>query len=165
MSGAAGGVSARIHLSINSAGVQEVGRTFRQELEALGFTTRWIAMPDAMHRAGHLLAERVALKRTEAGSPDRPPRTLSSKVRGTDGSAKAARATIAVCHRHRQRGGRQDREAVTGGSRSYATANTSASSLPLVRAQRLQGEKRFRRSTAEVVAHAFKYPIALRPWS
>lgn len=50
--------------TFNAAGVREVGRTFQQELEALGFTTRWIAMPDAMHRAGHLLAERVAPKGT-----------------------------------------------------------------------------------------------------
>ena len=44
----------------NLAGVREVGRCFQDELEALGFATRWIAMPDPVRRAGHLLAERVA---------------------------------------------------------------------------------------------------------
>ncbi|HEY6006265.1 MAG TPA: M20/M25/M40 family metallo-hydrolase [Anaeromyxobacter sp.] len=43
----------------NVAGVREVGAWFRKELEALGFTTRWVAMPESMHRAGHLFAERV----------------------------------------------------------------------------------------------------------
>jgi glutamate carboxypeptidase len=46
------------------AGVREVGRCFQQELEALGFATRWISMPDSMNRAGHLLAERVATNGT-----------------------------------------------------------------------------------------------------
>ena len=46
--------------TFNLAGVREVGRCFQRELEALGFSTRWIPMPDAMNRAGHLLAERVA---------------------------------------------------------------------------------------------------------
>lgn len=39
-------------------GVREVGKLYRQELDQLGFTTRWIDMPPAMHRAGHLLATR-----------------------------------------------------------------------------------------------------------
>src|SRR5262249_21786530 len=46
--------------TFNIAGVREVGRCFQHELEALGFETRWIAVPDSMRRAGHLLAERVA---------------------------------------------------------------------------------------------------------
>lgn len=48
----------------NLAGVKEVGRYFQQEFEALGFKTRWIPMPDSMHRAGHLFAERVPAKTT-----------------------------------------------------------------------------------------------------
>ncbi len=48
----------------NLAGVKEVGRYFQQEFEALGFKTRWVPMPDSMHRAGHLLAERVAPRAT-----------------------------------------------------------------------------------------------------
>jgi glutamate carboxypeptidase len=45
--------------TLNVAGVRQVGRCFQDELEALGFATRWIAMPDPMRRAGHLVAERV----------------------------------------------------------------------------------------------------------
>jgi glutamate carboxypeptidase len=50
--------------TFNAAGVREVGRYFQQELEALGFQTRWAPLPDAMHRAGHLIAERVSPKAT-----------------------------------------------------------------------------------------------------
>jgi len=41
----------------NFAGVREVGKIFAQQLEALGFTTRW-ADGAGFGRAGHLLAER-----------------------------------------------------------------------------------------------------------
>ena len=44
--------------TMNHDGVREVGRLFAAELEALGFRTRWIDMPPAMQRAGHLLATR-----------------------------------------------------------------------------------------------------------
>ena len=40
-------------------GVRAVGRLYRYELEQLGFVTRWIDMPTAMNRAGHLLATRT----------------------------------------------------------------------------------------------------------
>ncbi|MFX8227039.1 hypothetical protein ABTL27_19245, partial [Acinetobacter baumannii] len=43
----------------NAAGVREVGALFRAEFERLGFATRWVDMPPAMQRAGHLVAERV----------------------------------------------------------------------------------------------------------
>jgi glutamate carboxypeptidase len=46
--------------TFNTEGVREVGRFFEKELQALGFKTRWIPMPEAMHRAGHLCAERVS---------------------------------------------------------------------------------------------------------
>ncbi|HEX9051083.1 MAG TPA: M20/M25/M40 family metallo-hydrolase [Anaeromyxobacter sp.] len=42
----------------NLAGVREVGAWFRRRLEALGFTARWVELPEALHRAGHLVAER-----------------------------------------------------------------------------------------------------------
>ncbi|MES2321988.1 MAG: M20/M25/M40 family metallo-hydrolase [Pseudomonadota bacterium] len=42
----------------NLPGVRAVGELFRAEFEQLGFATRWIAMPQEMKRAGHLLAER-----------------------------------------------------------------------------------------------------------
>ncbi|MBI4512826.1 MAG: M20/M25/M40 family metallo-hydrolase [Gemmatimonadetes bacterium] len=44
--------------TMNHEGVREVGGIFQTELDALGFETRWIAMPDAVNRAGHLFAER-----------------------------------------------------------------------------------------------------------
>src|ERR1700687_2833985 len=50
--------------TFNAAGVREVGRYFQEQLEAIGFKTRWASMPEAMHRAGHLIAERVAPKGT-----------------------------------------------------------------------------------------------------
>ena len=42
----------------NLEGVRAVGMVFKKELDALGFTTRWIEMPKEMKRAGHLIAER-----------------------------------------------------------------------------------------------------------
>ena len=42
--------------TMNLAGVREVGRLFGGELEALGFTTRWVEGA-AFKRAGHLVAE------------------------------------------------------------------------------------------------------------
>jgi glutamate carboxypeptidase len=43
--------------TMNLAGVREVGQVFRDELDALGFTTRWIDGAP-FERAGHLVAER-----------------------------------------------------------------------------------------------------------
>lgn len=45
--------------TMNHPGVRAVGEIFAAELEALGFATRWVAMPDSVGRAGHLFAERV----------------------------------------------------------------------------------------------------------
>ena len=50
--------------TMNFAGVQEVGRLLRPELDALGFRTRWIDGAP-FGRAGHLVAERMG----RAGSP------------------------------------------------------------------------------------------------
>ena len=44
--------------TMNQAGVRAVGDLFRKEFDQLGFRTRWIDMPPAMRRAGHLLATR-----------------------------------------------------------------------------------------------------------
>ena len=44
--------------TLNLAGVRAVGRVFQQELEKVGFTARWVMLPDSLHRAGHLIAER-----------------------------------------------------------------------------------------------------------
>ncbi len=43
--------------TLNLAGVRAVGDVFRASFDSLGFTTRWVAMPDAVGRAGHLVAE------------------------------------------------------------------------------------------------------------
>ena len=42
--------------TLNPEGVRAVGDIYRAELDALGFKTRWIDMPAAMKRAGHLVA-------------------------------------------------------------------------------------------------------------
>ena len=41
----------------NGAGVKRVGEVFKVEFEAIGLTARWIDMPAAMNRGGHLIAE------------------------------------------------------------------------------------------------------------
>jgi len=41
--------------TLNPEGVRAVGEMYRAELDTLGFTTRWIDMPPAMKRAGHLV--------------------------------------------------------------------------------------------------------------
>ena len=43
--------------TMNHAGVRKVGDVYRAALDSLGFTTRWVSMPDATNRAGHLFAE------------------------------------------------------------------------------------------------------------
>lgn len=43
--------------TMNVDGVRRVGALFRAALDSLGFETRWIEMPESMHRAGHLVAE------------------------------------------------------------------------------------------------------------
>jgi glutamate carboxypeptidase len=48
--------------TLNVAGVREVGQVFRQEFDALGFKTEWVAMPAAMQRAGHLVAQHQGKK-------------------------------------------------------------------------------------------------------
>ena len=43
--------------TLNLEGVKEVGMMYKAELDAMGFNTRWISMPDSLNRAGHLFAE------------------------------------------------------------------------------------------------------------
>jgi len=43
--------------TLNFEGVRKVGAVFRASLDSLGFTTNWVAVPDAVGRAGHLVAE------------------------------------------------------------------------------------------------------------
>jgi glutamate carboxypeptidase len=44
--------------TMNAAGVREVGKILRAELDGLGFETRWVEMPPEMKRGGHLVATR-----------------------------------------------------------------------------------------------------------
>src|SRR3954451_21775125 len=48
--------------TFNLPGVREVGRLFEPEFSALGFQAGWVALPDAVGRAGHLFAERKGNK-------------------------------------------------------------------------------------------------------
>src|SRR5881396_2747669 len=43
--------------TLNLSGVRAVGALFRHELDALGFTTRWMELRPELKRAGHLVAE------------------------------------------------------------------------------------------------------------
>ena len=43
--------------TLNFEGVRKVGAVFRASLDSLGFTTTWVAVPDVVARAGHLVAE------------------------------------------------------------------------------------------------------------
>ncbi|MBT8209951.1 MAG: M20/M25/M40 family metallo-hydrolase [Eudoraea sp.] len=43
--------------TLNIKGVQEVGKVFADAFEEIGFSSRWIPMPEEMNRAGHLFAE------------------------------------------------------------------------------------------------------------
>ncbi len=48
--------------TFNIEGVKKTGELYGKELEALGFTVEWIAMPDSLKRAGHLVAYRKGKK-------------------------------------------------------------------------------------------------------
>jgi len=43
--------------TLNLEGVRKVGAVFKASFDSLGFTTTWAAVPDAVGRAGHLVAE------------------------------------------------------------------------------------------------------------
>jgi len=51
--------------TMNHDGVREVGRIFREELDALGFETRWVDFPPETNRAGQLFG-------TKTGAGDGP---------------------------------------------------------------------------------------------
>ena len=48
--------------TFNVKGVKKVGEMYGKELAALGFTIQWIAMPDSLKRAGHLVAYKKGKK-------------------------------------------------------------------------------------------------------
>ena len=41
----------------NLDGVRAVGQAFGDEFRRLGFTVRWVLLPDSLKRAGHLIAD------------------------------------------------------------------------------------------------------------
>ncbi len=43
--------------TLNLAGVRKVGAAFKASFDSLGFETKWVMLPDATQRAGHLVAE------------------------------------------------------------------------------------------------------------
>ena len=51
--------------SLNVTGVREVGRVIGATLDSMGFTSRWVDVPPAMKRAGHLVATHTG----KTGSP------------------------------------------------------------------------------------------------
>lgn len=48
--------------TFNIAGVKKVAELYSKELLAMGFTIEWIALPDSLKRAGHLVAYRKGKK-------------------------------------------------------------------------------------------------------
>ncbi len=48
--------------TMNTAGVKNTGRIFKQAFDEIGFETQWIDMPPEMLRAGHLFAEKKGNK-------------------------------------------------------------------------------------------------------
>ena len=48
--------------TLNIEGVKKVGALFAKELQAAGLKTEWVAMPDSIKRAGHLVANTFAAK-------------------------------------------------------------------------------------------------------
>lgn len=48
--------------TLNKEGVRKVGAVYARELEKLGFKTEWVNVPDALNRAGHLVATHAGKK-------------------------------------------------------------------------------------------------------
>jgi glutamate carboxypeptidase len=48
--------------TFNIGGVKMTGEKYAKELAAMGFTVSWIALPDSLKRAGHLVAEHKGKK-------------------------------------------------------------------------------------------------------
>ena len=48
--------------TLNKEGVNKVGTVFTKEFTKAGFTTEWVALPDSLNRAGHLVATRKGKK-------------------------------------------------------------------------------------------------------
>lgn len=48
--------------TFNIAGVKKTGEVFSRELQKAGLQTEWVALPDSLKRAGHLVASRKGTK-------------------------------------------------------------------------------------------------------
>ena len=57
--------------TLNIEGVKKVGALFAKEFEKAGFTTEWVAMPDSIKRAGHLVASRRSAATTTTAQKKR----------------------------------------------------------------------------------------------
>ena len=55
--------------TLNIAGVKKVGALFAKEFEAAGLQTHWVAMPDSIKRAGHLVATTPAAAAPATAEP------------------------------------------------------------------------------------------------
>jgi ribosomal protein L18 len=59
--------------TLNIEGVKKVGALFAKEFEKAGFATEWVAMPDSIKRAGHLVASRRAGAAAASSNSSRRP--------------------------------------------------------------------------------------------
>ena len=78
--------------TFNIEGVKRTGELYGKELEAMGFIVEWIAMPDSLKRAGHLVAWRKGKKGKKlflvghldtVFEPDMPPNPFTLLKDGT----------------------------------------------------------------------------------
>ncbi len=65
--------------TLNIEGVKKVGALFAKELQAAGLNTEWVAMPDSIKRAGHLVAI------TAAASAQSSTQTVSASAKKVKG--------------------------------------------------------------------------------
>ena len=63
--------------TLNIEGVKKVGALFTKELQAAGLNTEWVAMPDSIKRAGHLVATTAVAQSATANTT-----TSAKKVKG-----------------------------------------------------------------------------------
>ncbi len=65
--------------TLNIEGVKKVGALFAKEFEKAGFATEWVAMPDSIKRAGHLVASRNAAASSNPSSTKASSKSPSKK--------------------------------------------------------------------------------------
>lgn len=72
--------------TLNLAGVRAVGKLLEPEFASLGFDVKWIALPDAVGRAGHLFAESRGKRGSDSCSLVTSTRCSKVKARGSSGT-------------------------------------------------------------------------------